>query len=500
MGTITNWVLRHRLLTAASWIIVALIGLAGSGRATASLSQKGGLSAGYEGADTNSSIARRYGTGGSTAALVPVIVLPRGVTVLTPGIRARLAVAFAAVQDALPGARVASYASTGDMAFVSADGHTTFALVYAEPRPGSRMSAPPVAQVAQALAAHPIAGARVFVTGREALASWSNGGGSGVLTETLIGGLGALIILILVFGSFLAVVPLLMAMVAIPTTFLLVWGLTRITEISFIVEFLIALIGLGVSIDYSLLIVTRWRGERAQGHENAEAVRRAMATAGRAVVFSGTTVGISLLALVALPVPFLRSVGYGGLLIPLVSMIVTCTLLPVVLSSLGPALDHPRRRHADRPSRLWAAWARAVVRQRWLAAGVATLLLGALLLPLSGLALGNPSPQALATSGPAYLGLRALDSAGIGAGALDPIEVLSTPRDAATLARQLGRVPGVLGAVAPSGASWRRGGSALLRCSLPTTAPRLRAAPPWSGCVGTAHAGPHPCAGGRRGG
>ncbi len=152
-------------------------------------------------------------------------------------------------------------------------------------------------------------------------------GTPGVLTETLVGGLGALLILILVFGSFLAVVPLLMAMVAIPTTFLLVWGLTAITNVSFIVEFLIALIGLGVSIDYALLIVTRWREERAHGHENTVAVQRAMATAGRSVVFSGTTVGISLLALVVLPIPFLRSVGYGGLLIPLVTVLVAYTLL-----------------------------------------------------------------------------------------------------------------------------------------------------------------------------
>src|SRR5581483_1430207 len=119
----------------------------------------------------------------------------------------------------------------------------------------------------------------------------------------------------------------------------------------------IALIGLGIAIDYSLLIVTRWREERARGFENKEAVQRAMATAGRAVVFSGATVGISLLALVVLPLPFLRSVGYGGLLIPLVTVVVACTLLPVLLATVGPALDWPHHRHSERPSRLWAAWA-----------------------------------------------------------------------------------------------------------------------------------------------
>ena len=81
-------------------------------------------------------------------------------------------------------------------------------------------------------------------------------------------------------------------------------------------EFLIALIGLGVAIDYSLLVVTRWREERAHGYDNHEAVARAMNSAGRAVVFSGLTVGISLLALVVLPVSFLANIGVAGFLIP----------------------------------------------------------------------------------------------------------------------------------------------------------------------------------------
>jgi RND superfamily putative drug exporter len=468
METVTRWILRHRLIVAAFWLIVAVAGLSSAGSATNALSQQYSAPTGYEGVATNAAILRAYGTGGGASPLVPVITLPRGVTVATPGVRARLASAFAAVGAALPGARVVSYASTGDRAFVSADGRTTFALVYPFALPGAQ-APPPVGTVERALAAHPIAGARVQVTGRDALATEastakSSGSSPGVLAETLITSLGALLILILVFGSFLAVVPLLVALVSIPTTFLLVWALTAVTSVNTIVEFLIALIGLGIAIDYSLLIVTRWREERARGHTNDEAVRRAMATAGRSVIFSGATVGISLLALVVLPLPFLRSVGYGGLLIPLVTVLVVCTLLPALLSAVGPRLDWPRHGHSERPSRVWAAWARGVVRRRWLAAGVATLILGALLFPLSGLMLGNPSVDALATtdSGPAYQGLRALETSGIGAGALDPIDVLSTPRDAAALVARFNRVDGVRGAVAPSTPTWQRAGTALI--------------------------------------
>jgi len=464
METVTRWILRHRLIVAAFWIIVAVAGLASSGSATGALKQQYSAPSGYEGLATNGAIDHLYGTGGNASPLVPVVTLPHGVTVSSPGIRAQLSAAFGAVHAALPGSRVASYASTGSRAFVSADGRTTFALVYPRTLPGAQ--APPVGVVQRTLAAHPIAGAPVRVTGRDVLtlapSSSKSDSSPGVLVETLIGGVGALIILILVFGSFLAFVPLLMAFVSIPTTFLLVWGLTTVTDVSLIVEFLIALVGLGIAIDYSLLIVTRWREERAHGHENNEAVQRAMESAGRSVVFSGTTVAISLLSLVVLPVPFLRSVGYGGLLIPLVTVLVAITLLPVLLSSVGPRLDWPRHGHSERPSRMWSAWARGVVRRRWLAAGVATLLLGGLLAPLSGLVLGNPSITALATSGPAYQALRALETSGIGGGVLDPIDVLATPRTAAAVAGRLNHVAGVRGVTAPTTPDWRRGGTALL--------------------------------------
>src|SRR5439155_275662 len=124
-----------------------------------------------------------------------------------------------------------------------------------------------------------------------------------VALETMVAALGALVVLAFVFASFMAFVPLLMALVAIPTTFLLVWPLASVTDVSVIVQFLVALIGLGIAIDYALLVVVRWREERQRpAVSNEAAVRHAMQHAGSAVVFSGTTVAISLLALFAVPV------------------------------------------------------------------------------------------------------------------------------------------------------------------------------------------------------
>ncbi|MGX6450194.1 MMPL family transporter, partial [Patulibacter sp. S7RM1-6] len=191
-----------------------------------------------------------------------------------------------------------------------------------------------------------VGGAPLRVTGVEALADDSGDrGGVGLLAETLLGGLGALVVLAWVFSSLLAFVPLVVAAVSILTTFLLLRGLAALTEVNFTVQFLVGLIGLGIAIDYSLLVVFRWREERAAGDGDDEAaLRRAMATAGRAVAVSGTTVAIGLLALVVVPVPFIRSIGFGGLLIPLVSVLAALTLLPVLLAAAGPRLDRRRAR------------------------------------------------------------------------------------------------------------------------------------------------------------
>ncbi len=300
------------------------------------------------------------------------------------------------------------------------------------------------------------------MTGIDALQNQTGGsGGPGVLLESVLGGLGALIVLAFVFASLLAFVPLLMALVSIMTTFLVLWGVTTITSVSMIVEFLVALIGLGIAIDYSLLVVVRWREERAHGREGDEAVVRAMQTAGRAVVFSGTTVAIGLLAMVVLPLPFLRSIGYAGMLIPLISVVVAATLLPVVLAKAGNRLDWPHVRDDDQASRAWTRWARLVVRRRWFAAGGAALVLVALVLAATGLQPGQANVNTLSTKGEAHTGLLALERSGLGPGALSPTEILVPAARAQRVAHATASVAGVHGAVAPTGAQWQRDGTAI---------------------------------------
>jgi RND superfamily putative drug exporter len=188
-----------------------------------------------------------------------------------------------------------------------------------------------------------------------------------------------------------------------------------------------------------------------------------MATAGRSVAFSGATVGIGLLSLIVLPVPALRSIGIGGMLVPVISVAVTLTLLPVLLATAGRRMDWPRRRRAGTASRAWTAWARLVVRHRWAATLAALAVLGALGAAAAGIKIGEPAASSLGTTAPAAQTLRTLQVAGVPAGVLDPIEVLVPSRAGpARLARELAALPGVRAAVAPAGPAWRHGGTALI--------------------------------------
>lgn len=461
MATFTRFILSHKLLVAGIWLVLLVVGASSTGKATNALSQKFDLP-GQEGYQANVHILRAYGTDPTNPPFVPVVTLPAGTTVHSPGVVAQLGTALQRIVARVPGSRVVSYASTHDPVFVSRDGRTTYAVVYA--REGFGFNGPVLAQnkVKAALAGTTVAGGQFHLTGLDVLAS-SGGGGGGpsVLAEALLGGIAALFILIFVFRSFMAIMPLMMAAVAIPTTYLLVWGLTTITDVSFIVQFLVALIGLGVSIDYSLLVVLRWREEHRAGVSNEAAVVKAMETAGKSVIFSGTTVAIGLLALVVLPVPFLRSVGYGGALIPLVTVAIAITLLPVALATVGPRLDWPRRGQ-DRAGKFWSTWGRLVVTNRWPAALVGVAVLVVLVGAATTIVFGQTQADALAKTGDAHVGLVALERSGIGVGPLSPIELIVPDTGASSLVRAMHGVPGVRGVVAPTVPSWRHAGTALI--------------------------------------
>jgi RND superfamily putative drug exporter len=361
--------------------------------------------------------------------------------------------AFADSLRSVKGLQVLDYASTGDTRFNTDDGKTTFMLVF-EPMPQGFVD--PIAKQVTGLAETSAAqhGLSMKMTGYNQLSAGSEDNtGPSVLTETLVGASLALLVLLFVFASFLAFLPLLIAAVSIFATFLIVLGLTTFSDVSFVVQFLISLVGLGVAIDYSLLVVSRWREERALGQSNEEAVVTAVKTAGHAVLASGITVAISLMALVVVPVPLLRSMGFGGMLIPLMSVTVVLTLLPALLSSIGPRIDWPRIRKEDHASRGWSAWARGVVRFRWLAAGAAALALALLIAPVFGIQIGVTNSDSLASNGEAHDALVSLEERGVGSGILTTINLLVKDGDPAAFKAAAEQVDGVRSAVvSPPGA------------------------------------------------
>ncbi len=231
MASLTRWVLAHKRTVVITWIVLTIAGMAAAGPASEALEPEFSVPD-KEGWETNVEIANTYfGTGGDTSPLLPVATIPAGESVDSPAVKADLAQLDQRLEKALPNSRLASYASTGDETFVSDDGRTTFAIVYPQPDPDSAFGENPKAEEAASavLADATVAGEPVRLTGFDALFedSGADNEGPGVLIEALIGGFGALLVLIFVFASFLAVVPILMAAVSILTTFLLLLGLTE---------------------------------------------------------------------------------------------------------------------------------------------------------------------------------------------------------------------------------------------------------------------------------
>lgn len=463
MERLTHLVVRRRRTVIAASILLTLFGAFSAKQVSKRWLEQFSIP-GYSAYEANQRTLKMFGSG-EFPPLVAVFSAAGDVT-KTPGIEA--AIAQAAARN--PGARVSSFFSTGSAAYVSGDRHLTFANIY----PPGNTSFNPLGSIKPTRAALKAAtppGVHSYLTGRDPLFDAEGGaGGPSVLTEALIGGAGALVILLFVFGTLPGVaMPILCAIASILNTFSLVWLLTYITPVSIIVQFLVALVGLGVSIDYSLLMIFRFREELAHGEDVETALVETMRHAGRSVIVSGSTVAIGLVSMVILPVPVIRSIGLGGLLIPLVSVLVAITLLPAMLSVLGHRINSvrvmPRRivEHPDIDTGFWNRWARLVMRRPIpvAAAGIAIVVL--LLVPGSQL---NPS-EALAKDlpgkGDAVDGRRVLGEAGVSPGVFKPFVVLvehGTPATVASVVSRLGATPGVAGAAAPP--QWRKGDTALV--------------------------------------
>jgi putative drug exporter of the RND superfamily len=460
LAALGHTVHRRRRLFIGIWLALTIFGVFATAKVADRWYESFSIP-GYSAYETNQRALRTFGTG-EAPPLVAVFTSKGDVT------KENLAPAIEKAAAVNPGSRVSSYLDDGNDMYVSEDRHTTFAEIY-PPGENTFTSEPHIKEVRATLEANAPPGVETNLTGIFPLYDASSEGGDepSIFVEALIGGAGALIILLFVFGTLPAVaMPLLIAVAGILNTFTLVWLLTYLTDVSLIVQFLIALVGLGVAIDYALLMIFRFREELAAGEDTETAIVETMTHAGRSVIVSGSTVAVGLLSMILLPLPFIRSIGIGGMLIPAVSVLVSITLLPALLSLLGPRINTlrvmPKRIVAvtDAESGMWARWARLVTRRPLAIAAVGAAIVGILL--FYGFQLNPSEAQAkdFPGGGDAIVGRDSLDRAGISPGVYKPFVVLAPEGQAADVVERLRNVEGVAGAAAPE--SWRKDGLALV--------------------------------------
>ena len=292
---------------------------------------------------------------------------------------------------------------------------------------------------------------------------------------------GAMIIMLIAFGSVVAMgLPILTALFGIAIGFALEDLLSHVLNVPIFAPEMLAMIGLGVGIDYALFIVTRYRQGLFEGRDPRQAVATALATSGRAVLFAGSTVVISLLGLFLLQLPFLQGLAVGTITAVLLVMAGALTLLPAMLGFSGRAID---RMHLPRllqtgatpaPDSFWYRWSRAIQRRPWTSGILALMALVALAIPLFSMRLAFTD----ASNDPTSLTTRQaydLLAEGFGPGFNGPLVVaapLSSTQDSATMERvdlALRTTPGIAFA-AP--VETNADHSAAVIIAYPTTAPQ----------------------------
>ncbi len=298
-----------------------------------------------------------------------------------------------------------------------------------------------------------------------------------------IGFLGAAIVLLIAFGSLVAAgLPLVIALVGLGiSSGGLIVLLANVINVPDWTTAVTGLIGIGVGIDYALLVLTRFRGALKEGKDRHDAVVEAVTTAGRSVIIAGCTVVIAVLGLFLTGLPYMYGVAISASLAVLVVMLAAVTLLPALLSYLGPNVDRLRipflgrglknEGNGESPA---ARWSHAVQRRPWTAVIVATAILLALAAPALGMRLGFPDAG---NDRPGTMTREAYDllTEGFGPGANGPLVIIaelpdrSAASDVDALAAQLRDEEGV--AFVPDPVI-NRAGTAALVTVIPTTSPQ----------------------------
>ncbi len=357
------FVYRFRRPIAVLAVLAALASVHWASQASGELSSGGFLDSSSESAQVANRLAADFGTGKSS-----LIVLYRGgpsANAASPAFQAKVSQSLAKIAADPRVVGVVGYAQTHQAGFISNNGHDTYAVV--ELKATDEQSVAQLPSLQTEISTPP--GMSVELTGYAPItvASAQQSEADLQRAETVSLPL-ALLILVVVFGSVVAaILPLIVAGLAIPSALALVYLVAQHVQMSVFVLNVGTMLGLALAIDYSLFLVSRFREELARGRQVGEAVERAVATSGKAVAFSGTTVAVGLAGLLVMKASALASIGLGGALTVLCAVVYALVFLPALLGMLGPrinslsvagALRRLRGRSAAEPAAGPAGWAR----------------------------------------------------------------------------------------------------------------------------------------------
>ena len=440
-GVMRAAVIRHPVLTSLVWLVLVFLGFTVGGQVTSRFSGGVGNSASSESSQAQTVLDNADQAGDSITAVVSAANGAPGGTLTTPAFQTQVERVLATVR-AIPG--VSSVADPYTHHGVSAD-HQALAIDV-QFQYNLSDDAQSTAEDNAYTALHTITGADVNVTGGQLLNQQMNHSikKSAQLAEELSLPI-VLIGLFFVFGGFIAAaLPLAVAICAISCTLLILLGFSEITSISTYALQITTMIGLGLAVDYSLLIITRFREERTATWDRPKAVERTIRTAGRTVLFSGLTVTMCALGLTVFNSSFLRSMGLAVAAVVAVDMLCALTLLPALLVLCGGRIK-PGAKFSD--DGWFARIGRFAVRFRLLVVLGTVAVLGACAAPLLGVSLSNGDARSLPAGSEARVAYQ-VAQAHWGNASTSPIDVLfeGTGPAYSAFAQQIRSLPGVFSA------------------------------------------------------
>jgi RND superfamily putative drug exporter len=495
LGRLGRWTAEHVRVVALAWVVIALGLGAVAPRVEHALSGAGWEASGSESVAARNLMQQHFG-GLSSQAFMVVVHSPTQ-TATDPGFRATVAKVGTTLR-ASDGVTTVVPPQAG--ATISADGHTAVVMAGASGSPTDAVA------TADSLKGelHRLGTGEVSVSLTGASGMWSDFNAANrqaMFKSELISWPVTMAILVVAFGSLVAAgLPLMLTIVGLIASAGLLTLLTHGFDISIWAMNFALMFALALGIDYALFVVHRFRGAYFGSRlPVADAVAVTMETAGKAVLFSGLTVLISLSAVMLVPSPAFRSMALGITLSVVFVLLATLTLLPAVLAKLGPRVDSLALRwvhSGEHRSPRFARWGELLWRRPYLFGSAATLVLVLLALPVIGLKTGMPSIKVVPASDGSRVGYQQVQSA-FGAGAPGTLQLVG-PRDQAAAAVAIAsRDPGIARMLPPQPGS---GGFGLVQAipsadpssrSVGATIDRLRSALPAGVLVGGAVAENH---------